>query len=327
MTWLFGSAPTPPNPVATAAGQTATNIGTAQANTALNNMNQVTPYGSLTYDNTQAGNYQFLDATTGNTWTIPRWTATQTLSPTQQNIANLGQQSQTNLAGLAADQSGMLQSLLGTPYDPNRGQFNAYNYLQQNPDVAAQARSAGTYSTTFDPQAYLNAYGDVAAAAQNATTAGTPGTRSTTFDAQAYLAAYPDVAQVIANMGLDPATGALQHYQQFGQAEGRDAGFPIVGGTAGGTVDPLAFAQQHYNEFGKAEGRQGGFAFTPADPAAYAAEHYRNTGLMEGRASGGQVAPRAGDPNSLSGYSLTDAYGDPNDRQLRDFDKIGRAHV
>ena len=156
MSWLFGSAPTPPNPVATAAGQTATNIGTAQANTALNNMNQVTPYGSLTYDNTQAGNYQFLDATTGNTWTIPRWTATQTLSPTQQNIANLGQQSQTNLAGLAANQSGMLQSLLGTPYDPSRGQFDAARYLSQNPDVAAAAKSAGSYSTTFDPRAYLN---------------------------------------------------------------------------------------------------------------------------------------------------------------------------
>jgi len=320
MTWLFGSAPTPPNPVATAAGQTATNIGTAQANTALNNMNQVTPYGALTYDNTSAGNYQFVDAATGNTWTIPRWTATQTLSPTQQNIANLGQQTQTNLGGLAANQSSMLQGLLGTPYDPNRGQFDAYNYLQQNPDVAAAARSAGTYSTTFDPQAYLNANPDVAAAAAQATTGGSAGTRSTTFDAQAYLAAYPDVAQAIANMGLDPATGALQHYQQFGQAEGRDAGFPMTGATAGTAMDPLEFARQHYQQFGTAENRQGGFAFNPADPAAYAAEHYRNAGLMEGRASGGQVAPRAGDPNSLSGFSLEDAYGDPNDRQLRAFD-------
>jgi hypothetical protein len=316
-----GDAPTPPNPTATAAAQTGTNVSTAVANNMLNNMNQQTPGGSLDYSNT--GSFSWTDPSTNQTYNIPLRTVTQSLSPSNQNIYNLNQQSQTNLAGLAANQSGVLQSLLGTPYDPNRGQFNAYNYLQQNPDVAAAAKSAGSYSTTFDPQAYLNAYGDVAAAAQNATTAGTPGTRSTTFDAQAYLAAYPDVAQVIANMGLDPATGALQHYQQFGQAEGRDAGFPIVGGTAGGTVDPLAFAQQHYNEFGKAEGRQGGFAFTPADPAAYAAEHYRNTGMMEGRASGGQIAPRAGDPNSLSGFSLQDSYGNPNDKQLRDFDGGG----
>ena len=228
MTWLFGSAPTPPNPVATAAGQTATNIGTAQANTALNNMNQVTPYGSLTYDNTQAGNYQFFDATTGNTWTIPRWTATQTLSPAQQNIANLGQQSQTNLAGLAANQSGMLQSLLGTPFNPSTG------------------------------------------------TPGNPGTaprQSGVFDPGAYLSAYPDVAQAAADYGGDPLAFAQRHYQEFGNTEGRTAGFPMIPGT-------------------------------PATP-------------------GSGPAPRAGDPNSLSGYSLTDSYGDPNDRQLRDFDSGG----
>ena len=253
MTWLFGSAPTPPNPVATAAGQTATNIGTAQANTALNNMNQVTPYGSLTYDNTQAGNYQFLDATTGNTWTIPRWTATQTLSPAQQNIANLGQQTQTNLGQLASNQSSMLQGLLGSPYDPSRGQFDAQRYLQQNPDVMAAAQAA----------------------------------RNTTFDPQAYLAAYPDVAQYAANTGQDPIAFARQHYQEFGQNEGRTEGFGHV------------------------------------DPAEYAANHYRTQGMLEGRASGGPIAPRAGDPNSLSGYSLTDSYGDPNDKQLRDFDSGG----
>jgi len=250
-----GDAPTPPNPTATAAAQTGTNVSTAVANNMLNNMNQVTPGGSLDYSNT--GSFSWTDPSTNQTYNIPLRTVTQSLSPSNQNIYNLNQQSQTNLAGLAANQSGVLQSLLGTPYDPNRGQFNAYNYLQQNPDVAAAAKSAGSYSTTFDPRAYLNAY--------------------------------PDVAQYAANTGQDP----------------------------------LAFAQQHYNEFGKTEGRQGGFAFTPVDPAAYAAEHYRNTGMMEGRASGGQVAPRAGDPNSLSGFSLTDSYGDPNDKQLRDFDSGG----
>src|SRR6187401_667146 len=289
MTWLFGSAPTPPNPVATAAGQTATNIGTAQANTALNNMNQVTPYGSLTYDNTQAGNYQFLDATTGNTWTIPRWTATQTLSPTQQNIANLGQQSQTNLAGLAANQSGMLQGLLGSPYDPSRGQFDAARYLQANPDVYAAWQAANK-----------------PAVAAVAGTPGTPGTpASTTFDPQLYLQAYPDVAQAAANMGMDPTQAAIQHYQLYGQAEGRTGGFaPGTPGTEGTPGTP-------------------GSEAVNVDPFTFAANHYRTQGMLEGRGSGGQIAPRAGDPNSLSGFSLTDSYGDPNDRQLRNFDSGG----
>ena len=42
-------APKPPDPVRTAAAQTATNIGTALAEGALNRVNQVTPDGALTY--------------------------------------------------------------------------------------------------------------------------------------------------------------------------------------------------------------------------------------------------------------------------------------
>lgn len=42
-------APTPPDPKETAAAQTGTNVSTALANTFLGNVNQVTPYGSLTY--------------------------------------------------------------------------------------------------------------------------------------------------------------------------------------------------------------------------------------------------------------------------------------
>ncbi len=47
-----GSAPKAPDPQQTAAAQTATNVATAQANAAMNNINQVTPYGNLTYTQT-----------------------------------------------------------------------------------------------------------------------------------------------------------------------------------------------------------------------------------------------------------------------------------
>lgn len=42
-------APTPPDPKETAAAQTGTNVSTGLANTFLGNVNQVTPYGTLTY--------------------------------------------------------------------------------------------------------------------------------------------------------------------------------------------------------------------------------------------------------------------------------------
>jgi hypothetical protein len=112
MSGLFGSPPTPPSPLATAGAQTATNVGTALANTFLNNYNQNTPQGSLTYD--QTGNYTFNDPYTGAQFDIPRFTQTQTLSPAEQKIFEQSEAAKYNLASLANNQSGKLNSLLGT---------------------------------------------------------------------------------------------------------------------------------------------------------------------------------------------------------------------
>jgi hypothetical protein len=111
-------APTPPNAVALAGAQTSTNVNTAVANAFLNNTNQSTPQGSLNYDPT--GSFSWTDPTTGQNYNIPRFTATQTLSPAQQNISNLGVSAETNLAGLAANQSGQLENLLGSPMDTSQ---------------------------------------------------------------------------------------------------------------------------------------------------------------------------------------------------------------
>jgi hypothetical protein len=112
MSGLFSSPPTPPSPLATAGAQTATNVGTALANTFLNNYNQNTPQGSLTYD--QTGNYTFNDPYTGAQFDIPRFTQTQTLSPAEQKIFEQSEAAKYNLANLANTQSGKLGSLLGT---------------------------------------------------------------------------------------------------------------------------------------------------------------------------------------------------------------------
>jgi len=213
MSFLKPDPPQPPDPIRTAAGATATNIGTAVANQQMNNINQVTPQGALTYS--QTGTYTYNDPTTGQTYHIPLTTATQSLSPDQQNLQTLGMQSQTNLAGLAAQQSGQLQNLLGSPFNPYTG-------------------SAGTPATAAHP--------------------------STTFNAQAYLAAYPDVAQAAAQSGADPATFALQHYQNFGAGEGRNAGFPMVGGTAATPATPAAPASGDINLLTGLPYAQTGFA-------------------------------------------------------------------
>lgn len=102
------SPPPPPDPVATAAAQTQMNKDTAITQYGLNATDQVTPYGSVNY-------------TQGTPWSdgTPHYTATQTLSPEQQTLYNLGTQTQTNLGQIGVDQSSRIGALLNTPFDLN----------------------------------------------------------------------------------------------------------------------------------------------------------------------------------------------------------------
>jgi hypothetical protein len=106
-------APKPPDPIKTAEGQTSTNVSTAIANANLGNVNQVTPYGDLNYD--QTGSYSWRDPTTGANYNVPQFTATQTFSPSQQAIFDQTNKAETNLAGIAAQQSGFLKDYLSQP--------------------------------------------------------------------------------------------------------------------------------------------------------------------------------------------------------------------
>jgi hypothetical protein len=125
------SAPKPPDPKETSAATTATNVGTAVANAYLGNVNQVTPDGSLSYD--QTGTYTWNDPYTGKSYDIPTFTATQTLSPEQQAIKDKTTEAQGNLAGIAADQSGFLQDYLNKPfsYDNQDAENWAYDLASQ----------------------------------------------------------------------------------------------------------------------------------------------------------------------------------------------------
>lgn len=108
-------APKSPDPKETAAAQTGTNIGTAVSNAYLNNVNQVTPDGSLTYN--QTGSRSWYDPYTNKTYDIPTFTATQTLSAQQQAIKNQEDATNLNLGKLANSQSSRLNEILGKPFD------------------------------------------------------------------------------------------------------------------------------------------------------------------------------------------------------------------
>lgn len=107
------STPKPPDPMATAQAQSGLNTDTALTQQLVNMTNQVNPWGSVTYD--QTGSSSFRDST-GKLVTIPQFTQTTQYTPEQQAIFDQTQAAQTNLAGLADDQSAAMRNYLNTPF-------------------------------------------------------------------------------------------------------------------------------------------------------------------------------------------------------------------
>jgi hypothetical protein len=97
------------------AAQTGTNIGTAIANTMLNNYNQKTPFGSLAFD--QTGSYTYTDPQSDEVYDIPRFTATQKMSRGQQKLFNQTEEVEQKLAGLANTQTDFLTGYMKKPWD------------------------------------------------------------------------------------------------------------------------------------------------------------------------------------------------------------------
>lgn len=108
-------APKPTDPRVTASAQTKSNQDTAKYQAALNAVNQVTPTGSLTY--------------TQDKWPdgTPKYTATTTLSPQYQKIADA-------LAGGAGTLATNLQSQAGQPLDWSQQQGFLNDLTDQNLD-------------------------------------------------------------------------------------------------------------------------------------------------------------------------------------------------
>ena len=151
-------APTPPNPYQTAAAQTGTNVSTGVANAFLNNVNQNTPDGSLRYDVT--GNYGWTDPSTGQTYQIPQFTSTQSLSPQSQAIRSQTDAAKMNLAGLANSQSASISNLLNTSFQPGGNAPGAGN--------ASGIMGVPGAATSYDPGGQVQqSFGDAGAVARS----------------------------------------------------------------------------------------------------------------------------------------------------------------
>jgi hypothetical protein len=137
---LFGSPATVATPDYAGAAQATAqgNLDAARAATAANRVNQVTPYGNLTY--TQSGTDQY-----GN----PTWTATTALSDVGQQLLNADN---AIALGLGDTTQSALQNVAGTmgqPFRPNLPQIQSsintptYNQVGQGPNFQS-VRNAET---------------------------------------------------------------------------------------------------------------------------------------------------------------------------------------
>lgn len=117
------SPPKPPDPYKTAAAQTESNVQTALTQALLNQYNQITPYGNLTF--TKIGENPVEEVTydkKGNpvgtkTRQIPQYQAETTLSPEQQQIYKTQSGLSQNYLDLAQQQLGQATSILSKPID------------------------------------------------------------------------------------------------------------------------------------------------------------------------------------------------------------------
>lgn len=106
----MSSAPKPTDPKKTSAAQTGSSVSTAIANSFLTNMNETTPDGTKTFD--QSGSYSFTDPYTGQSYDVPRFSVTQTLSDGQQAIKDQQDAASLNLSQLGNNLSGSLSEQL-----------------------------------------------------------------------------------------------------------------------------------------------------------------------------------------------------------------------
>lgn len=172
--------PKAPSPEAQAAAQTATNKETAYWNAVLNNVNQITPYGNLTYEQTGGGKQYNMDAynaalasynqalaNTGKKGgsrvtpampkmsdflisdAPPQFTSTISLSPEQQQI--LDSQNRQNIAmnQLGEQQIGRISDAVSSPYS----YAGIQNALPTSGDIMAQQmRAEEALMSRINPQ-------------------------------------------------------------------------------------------------------------------------------------------------------------------------------
>jgi len=132
-------APTPPDPVATAQAQAASNKETAIANANLNRINQYTPQGNLTYQ--QIGT---------NPDGTPQYQQTQTYSPGQQAVYDAQNQVSQALSNTALQGTNQVSAAMNKPWDTSGANPMATNLQGAGQGIQTGYNPGGNIQTSLD---------------------------------------------------------------------------------------------------------------------------------------------------------------------------------
>ena len=132
------SSPKAPDPHQTAAAQAGANRDTAITQMDLNSVNQINPWGSVTYDRT--GSQSFVDSQ-GRTVETPTYTQTTSFTPETQAIFDSYMGTMGNLSSLAQQQSARLGETLGNGVD-----------MSGAPALSGSAGQVGRIGNGYDAQ-------------------------------------------------------------------------------------------------------------------------------------------------------------------------------
>lgn len=135
------STPSYPDPYDTADAQTASNKETAMWNAALNNINQITPYGSLTYKQISKGDEN----------NPSLYQSTINLSPETQAMYDQQLSNQNKLLGMGTKQLSRINNAVSTPYTykglSDYPTYTDYNGLQDTAYDAIMSRMNEDFSS------------------------------------------------------------------------------------------------------------------------------------------------------------------------------------
>lgn len=129
------SQPKAPDPYETAAAQATYNQQTAATTQAMNMVDQYSPTGTSIYN--QTGTQTIIGAD-GKPIQVPKYSQTTTYSDGQQAIFDQTEQAQSNLAGLAVDQSAAMSEYLNTPFEYNNQDAENWAYDLASPRILDQ---------------------------------------------------------------------------------------------------------------------------------------------------------------------------------------------